>query len=295
MRLLVLADIHSNRAALEAVVMQAFDACVCVGDLVDYGPEPGPCVDWVRENALYCVRGNHDHGVAQEVEVHGSAGFRYLTGVTRPLTIAALTSQQRRFLAELPTWRMFTIAGKRFLMVHATPRDPMDEYAQADPNFWMPRLRGLDVDFLLVGHTHQPYVLQVNGTTIVNPGSVGLNRDGDPRASYAIIEDGHVQLCRVEYQIGATLTRLEEVVHDPVARDMLSDIYRGGPYIQKWRSQGRYGQLPTTSSVPAGANPQELRSSNFGKPMSECTASEHAFPANGTVSQCLDTARASTA
>lgn len=259
MRLLVLADIHGNRAALEAIVTQPFDACVCVGDLVDYGPEPGPCIDWVRENSLYCVRGNHDHGVAQEVEVQGAAGFRFLTSVTRPLTIAALAPEQRRFLAELPTWQMFTIAGKRFLMVHATPRDPMDEYAQPDPNFWAPRLQGLEVDYLLVGHTHHPYVLQVNGTTIVNPGSVGLNRDGDPRASYAIIEDGQVQLCRADYPIGATLTRLEEVVQNPVARAMLADIYQGGPYIQKWRAQGRYGQQPSSpNAANACAAPPKL-------------------------------------
>lgn len=259
MRLLVLGDIHGNRAALEAVVTQPFDACVCVGDLVDYGPEPAPCVDWVRENALYCVRGNHDHGVAQEVEVQGVSGFRYLTAATRPLTIAALSSAQRRFLAELPTWRMFTIAGRRFFMVHATPRDPLDEYAQADPEFWRPRLQGLEIDFLLVGHTHHPYVLQVNGTTIVNPGSVGLNRDGDPRASYAIIEDGQVELQRIDYPIGATLTRLEQVVQEPTARTMLADIYQGGPYVQKWRAQGRYGQ---TVSAAADCNNGHFEPSN---------------------------------
>ena len=88
MRVLVVADIHGNRAALEAI-QEPFDACVCIGDLVDYGPEPGPCVEWVRENALYCVRGNHDHGVAQDVAVSGVAGFRFLTSITRPLTVGA--------------------------------------------------------------------------------------------------------------------------------------------------------------------------------------------------------------
>ncbi|MCS7022396.1 MAG: YfcE family phosphodiesterase [Gemmataceae bacterium] len=250
MRLLVVGDIHGNWAALEAVVTEPFDACVCVGDLVDYGPEPGPCVDWIRENALYCVRGNHDHGVAQEVVVQGVSGFRYLTAVTRPLTIAALSGQQRRYLADLPTWQMFKAGGKRYMLVHATPRDPMDEYAQPDPQFWEPRLRGLEVDYLLVGHTHQPYILQVNGTTIINPGSVGLSRDGDPRASYAIIEGETVELRRVEYPVGITLTGLEARVADRTARAMLTDIYQGGPYVQKWRAQGRYG---VSAAAAAGA------------------------------------------
>ncbi len=231
MRLLVVGDIHSNWAALQSI-QEPFDACVCVGDIVDYGPEPEPCIDWVRENALYCVRGNHDHGVAQEVDVHGAAGFRYLTAVTRPLTCAAISPAQRRFLAELPTRCRFTIAGQRYYMVHATPRDPMDEYARPDPEFWRSRLQGIHADFVLVGHTHQPYVLQVNGTTIVNPGSVGLSRDGDPRASYAIIEDGQVRLCRIEYPIGATLTRLEERLADPLARAMLATVYQRGAMLK---------------------------------------------------------------
>ncbi len=237
MRILVLADIHGNRAALEAI-QEPFDACLCVGDLVDYGPEPGPCIDWVRDNALYCVRGNHDHGAAQDVSVQGATGFRFLTSVTRPLTVAMLTSRQRRFLADLPTSRMFTIGGKRFLLVHATPRDPMDEYALPDPEFWAPRIQGLNVDYVLAGHTHQPYTLRVNGTTIVNPGSVGLNRDGDPRASYAIIDDEGVQLKRIEYALEATIAVSDAVVSDVIARQMLRDIYRGGAYLGKWIRNG---------------------------------------------------------
>ena len=154
MRVLVVADIHGNRAALEAI-QEPFDACVCIGDLVDYGPEPGPCVEWVRENALYCVRGNHDHGVAQDVAVSGVAGFRFLTSITRPLTVAALTANQRRYLADLPTSRMFSIGGKTFLLVHATPRDPMDEYALPDKAFWAPRIAGLHVDYILA-RPHAP-------------------------------------------------------------------------------------------------------------------------------------------
>ena len=190
--------------------------------------------------ALYCVRGNHDHGVAQDVAVQGVAGFRYLTSVTRPLSVAALTPHQRRFLADLPTSRMFTISGKRFLLVHATPRDPMDEYATPDPAFWAPRLAGLKVDYVLTGHTHQPYTVRVNGTTVVNPGSVGLNRDGDPRAAYAVIDDNGVQLKRAEYPVGETITGVEEMVADATAREMLTEIYRGGPYLAKWMKNG-YG------------------------------------------------------
>ncbi len=233
MRILVVADIHGNRAALEAI-REPFDVCISVGDLVDYGPEPGPCIDWVRANATYSVRGNHDHGVAQNVEIQGVGGFRYLTSVTRPLSVAGITPEQRRYLADLPTSRMFTLDGKRFLLVHATPRDPMDEYAPAALDFWKPRLVGLKVDYVITGHTHQAYKLQVNGTLVVNPGSVGLSRDGDARAAYAVIDGDEVQLKRAEYPVEETLRAVEAITSDATAREMLADVFRTGAMPTKW-------------------------------------------------------------
>jgi len=236
MRILVVSDIHGNRAALEAI-REPFDVCLCLGDIVDYGPEPGPCIDWVQRNATHCVRGNHDHGVAQNVEVRGASGFRYLTAVTRPLSISQLTSDQRGYLANLPTSRMLTLDGKRFLMVHATPRDPMDEYALAEAVEWAGLLKGLKVDFVLVGHTHQLYSLVVDGITVVNPGSVGLTRNGDPRATYAIIEDGEVTLKHVDYPISQTISALDGFVKDPQAKWMLTDLYQGNGLVGRWTAE----------------------------------------------------------
>jgi putative phosphoesterase len=237
MRVLVVADIHGNRAALEAI-REPFDACLCVGDIVDYGPEPAACIDWVRANATHAVRGNHDHGVAQNVEVTGAGGFRYLTAVTRPLSVSQINPEQRRFLAALPTSRMFTLGRKRFLLIHATPRDPMDEYAPPDPDFWRARLAGLGVDYVVTGHTHQPYTLEVDGTLVVNPGSVGLSRDGDPRAAYAVIEDGQVQLKRADYPVEETLRAVEAFNPDAIAREMLGDVLRTGGMPAKWLRNG---------------------------------------------------------
>ncbi|HMF14390.1 MAG TPA: metallophosphoesterase family protein, partial [Gemmataceae bacterium] len=70
MRILLLADVHGNWPALQAI-QEPHDECVCLGDLVDYGLEPAPCIDWVRRNARHVVRGNHDHAVAQDVRVVG--------------------------------------------------------------------------------------------------------------------------------------------------------------------------------------------------------------------------------
>ena len=91
MRILLVADIHANRHALDAI-REPYDVCLCMGDLVEYGPDPKPVIDWVRANALACVRGNHDHGTGQDVPVLGQGGFKYLTMATRPGSIAKLSA-----------------------------------------------------------------------------------------------------------------------------------------------------------------------------------------------------------
>src|SRR5271169_2783094 len=108
MRILVLADIHANWAALQAI-NEPHDVCLVLGDLVDYGLEPAPCIDWVRRHATYAVRGNHDHGVAQQIKVIGKNGFKYLTAITRPLIQERIKSEDRRYLAGLPVTRMVTL------------------------------------------------------------------------------------------------------------------------------------------------------------------------------------------
>lgn len=247
MRILVVSDIHGNRAALEAI-REPHDLCVCLGDIVDYGPEPAACVEWVRANAALCVRGNHDHGVAHNIEVQGVSGFRYLTAATRTLTVKLLSPEQRRYLADLPTSVAVTLGGKRFLLVHGTPRDPMDEYALATVENWEPLLAGLSVDFVLVGHTHQLYSLDVNGITVVNPGSVGLNRNNDPRATYAVIDDGRVELKCVEYPVDETVAALGTFLpRNPLARQMLTETYRGNGLLARWAKASPPGDETTPS------------------------------------------------
>jgi putative phosphoesterase len=227
MRILLVSDIHGNRAALEAV-REECDVCLFLGDLVDYGIEPKPCIDWARRRMTHGVRGNHDHGAAQGVAAQGAAGFRYLTAQTRPITRELLDAADRRFLADLPVTRWLTLAGKRFLLVHGSPRDPLDDFAPPDVALWAERLRGVDADYVCVGHTHQQYTLRVNGTLIVNPGSVGLPRDGDPRAAYALITDAGVELRRVEYPIEEAVAAIEASPLPDQAKQMVTDIYRTG-------------------------------------------------------------------
>jgi putative phosphoesterase len=227
MRILLVADIHANWPALQAIT-EPHDVCLFLGDLVDYGLDPAPCLAWVRSNCRHAIRGNHDHGVAQNVTVSGRNGFKYLTGVTRPLSRERLTADDVRFLGRLPVSKMITLENTRFMLVHGSPRDPLDEYAPADAEFWARRLQHVEADVVCVGHTHQPYVLEVGGRLVINPGSVGQPRDGDPRASYAVIEDNKVELKRVEYPVEETVRLVQESVLPDQAKEMLTVVFRNG-------------------------------------------------------------------
>ena len=227
MRILVVSDIHANWPAL-AAIDEPHDVCLCLGDLVDYGPDPAPCVRWAMEHVDHAIRGNHDHGVAQGIPVSGESGYRYLTRVSRPLVWSALDQDERRYLLQLPLTRRVTLGGWRFLMVHATPRDPLDEYVMKDPSMWAKRLQSADADIVCVGHTHLQFNLQIDGVVVLNPGSVGQPRDGDPRAAYAIIDGNRIELKRVEYPVEETVARVEASALPERAKQLLSHCLRHG-------------------------------------------------------------------
>lgn len=232
MRILVVSDIHANWAALRAIA-EPFDACLFLGDLVDYCVEPEPCIAWVRQHAQFAIRGNHDHGVAQRVLVQGVSGFRYLTGATRNISLEKVSEPDRKYLASLPTSLSFTLNSKRFFLVHATPRDPLDEFAPSDVEFWKRRLEGIDADYVCVGHTHAQLILHVGKTTVINPGSVGLPRDGDPRAGYAIITDEGPILKRIEYPIQETIDTIRATNLPDTAKELLADVLLKGKLERK--------------------------------------------------------------
>jgi putative phosphoesterase len=227
MKILILSDIHANWPALRAI-QEPHDLCICLGDLVDYGTDPAPCIEWVNKHARYVVRGNHDHAAAQRAVTNGKNGFKFLSGITRELTWERLTKTHLRYLASLPVTRMATLDNRRFLMVHATPRDPLDEYVHNDAEQWARRLHHVGADVICVGHTHVPYVLPVGNKLVINPGSVGQPRDGDPRASYALWEDGKVTIKRVAYAIDDLVRQIESSSLPEQAKRMSIEVFRNG-------------------------------------------------------------------
>ena len=227
MRILVLADIHANWPAL-AAIQEPFDACLFVGDLVDYATEPIPCVEWVRQHATVAVRGNHDHAVAQRIPVKKESGLHRLAAATRPLHWKVLSPLQLKYLTRLPVTRHVTLDDRRFYLVHATPRDPFDEYLRDDQEAWSVRLESIEADFVLVGHTHIPLCLQLERTLVINPGSVGQPRDGDPRCAYAIIDNGRVELRRIKYNIDATIKHMRDTGIDADTLALAEAVLKSG-------------------------------------------------------------------
>ncbi len=228
MRILVLSDIHANRTALEAID-ESFDACVCLGDLVDYGTDPVPVVEWAIARTKIVVRGNHDHAVAQRVRARGGRGFRELAGLTRPLMWDQLTPRHLKYLSRMPLTRKIELDGLRMYLVHATPRDPLDEYVTTGAEGWTAHLQSLvDVDLLLTGHTHVQGLFETAAGRVLNPGSVGQPRDGDPRAAYAIIDNGRIELKRVSYDIDLAVARMRDQGVSRRIVEMNEAIWRSG-------------------------------------------------------------------
>jgi putative phosphoesterase len=252
MRILLVADIHANWPALHAVAAEKFDVCLCLGDLVDYGLDASPCIAWAREHCAHLVRGNHDHGVAQNVMVSGRNGFKFLTGVTRAVTRERLNEEELRFLSQMPVTKLVTLDNTRYLLVHASPRDPLDEYAPPDLDFWTRRLQNVDADVICIGHTHMPYVLEVGDKLVINPGSVGQSRDGDPRASFAVIEDYKVDLKRVEYPVEETVAGVLASPLPDMAKQLLVEVFRTGSPGSATIRQPPSSHQPPSSKASVG-------------------------------------------
>jgi predicted phosphodiesterase len=235
MRVLVVSDLHGNVDALERLELwrqsQApFDAVWVLGDLVDYGGDPAAAIEWTRRHATLAIRGNHDHAMATGEGCGSSPEFLGLSVATREHFRARLTADALGYLGELPLALTARIAGGvPCHLTHASPGDPLFGYLAADAadEIWREQIGAAGSPaFLFVGHTHQQFTRRVDGTTIVNPGSLGLPTDGDTRAAFAVFEAGSVQLHRVEYDVTRALARTADIALDARQRVQLDYLYR---------------------------------------------------------------------
>ena len=228
MRYLVVADIHSNMEALQAVIRHAashggFEKIWCLGDIVGYGPDPGACIDLLRSYPLAAVSGNHD---LASIDVLPLDDFNPYAKAAVLWTREQLSSEHREYLRDNPLrWE-----EESATLLHGTPRDPIWEYflpsvmSNADV---AESFQQFSTRCCLVGHSHIPFLCIEEGAQffglqegqqtllsgarcVMNPGSVGQPRDGDSRAAYALYDADAASLThhRVPYDIEATQVKI---------------------------------------------------------------------------------------
>jgi diadenosine tetraphosphatase ApaH/serine/threonine PP2A family protein phosphatase len=227
MRVAVVSDIHSNLHALEAVLTaidaEAPDELWCLGDLVGYGPRPNECCAAIAERADVCLAGNHDlavRGTVDLAEFHGEAGYaaRWTKEVLEPEWQALLDRLE-------PEGAAHGVA-----LYHGSARDPIWEYVLSDESA-LATLELAGSPLVLVGHSHVPLRIEESGDelnggvavagteleldgarTLLNPGSVGQPRDGDPRAAYLLLDldAQRASFLRVDYDIERTQREMRD-------------------------------------------------------------------------------------
>ncbi len=231
MKILVIADLHANLAALEAVTQESFDCLICLGDLVGYGPAPNEVIRFVRDRAFVAIRGNHDNALALDVDCQCSPANKALAEATLAHHRTILEGENLDWVRTLPTSAEFKLDEYRFAAFHAKPHDHLYGY-EITPDLPDDQLRGeiegVKADFILLGHTHLPMVRGIGSRVVVNPGSVGQPRDGIPEASYAIIEDGIVELKRSPYDLHRTIEALRNLPLSPEIFERLAAILEQG-------------------------------------------------------------------
>ena len=227
MRILVASDIHSNLAAFESVLRDAeaagpIDRVWCPGDIVGYGPDPLACIALLRPYSHLAVCGNHDLAAIDRIS---TSDFNPAGRTAADWTGKRLGKKERQYLDGLPQ----VAKEGEFTLVHGSLRAPVWEYLLS-PEAAQEQFRRMETAYSIIGHSHIPFVaFETAGgmprmtpllegdrvelgerRLIINPGSVGQPRDGDRRASYAVLDlEGRVlTLHRVEYDIAATQEKI---------------------------------------------------------------------------------------
>lgn len=222
MRFAVVADVHGNVEALAAVLAdircRGISQVLCAGDLVGYGPFPNEVIERIRREGIPAVIGNYDDAVARGRPMCGcafpDARARELGERSLVWTKAHTKEVNKAFLRGLPRELRFRAGPHEVLVVHGSPRF-LDEYLYEDapPDLLQEIFAAHPVDILVVGHTHKPYHRVFGGRHIINAGSAGKPKDGDPRAVYAVVDTAdqvRVTFPRVPYDVARAARAIEE-------------------------------------------------------------------------------------
>jgi predicted phosphodiesterase len=226
-RIVIFSDLHANWEALLALQQAERypEAVFCLGDIVGYGPDPKLCLDSVRASATHLIGGRHDLSVGGRDASPGEPE------ATWAHTRTVLSSADRDYLASLPTELAVEFAGTRFYLTRLAPDDTETEACML---ITMPQaqLRELfsqvEADIILLGGPHVPALRQVDHRLIVCPGSLGQPRYGVPDPTFAVWQDGRVQIHHLHYHPQDTIRKLSLLPLDPEHVQQLQSILLTG-------------------------------------------------------------------
>jgi putative phosphoesterase len=221
MKVALIGDIHANLPALEAVLAQienrSVDGIWNVGDWVGYGAFPDEVVKRLWDHEVVSIRGNYDTKVLKFPKEKKKWRKKKIPQKWLAFKWAyeQLSPEARGYLAGLPKEIRLQVAGKRVLITHGSPETTKEHVT---PETSAVRFRELaemsNADLVIFGHSHVPFARQAEGVWFINPGSVGRPDDGDPRASYAILEftptGPEVSHYRLAYDLQRTVAAIRE-------------------------------------------------------------------------------------
>lgn len=226
-RILIFSDIHANYEALSSLLEnEKYDLSIFLGDSVDYGPQPAETLDLLMGNTDIRIMGNHDRAVAFDEDCHCSLEMHDLSEYTRKEISQKFLS--REDLAKLKGFSEFEtrdIDGMRLYMTHASPNNHLYGYLFSTEAEMVCRDRNLkEFNYILVGHTH---FMMIYRNRILNPGSSGQPRDGNPMPTYALFDTDSniISFKRFKYDREKTRRKLTEVVKDPTYLQRLLPFY----------------------------------------------------------------------
>ena len=225
MRYIIFSDLHSNLEALNQFQKEietiGYDKLVCLGDIVGYGADPNPCVEWVRKNANLAIAGNHDWGAVEKTDISYFNSYAYESCLW---TRKELTVENKKFLKLLP----LDHEEDGIYWVHASPYEPQAWHYVTSKSKGKRNFNSFEAPVCFVGHSHIPFILEktsdgkVNGCVsdiwniepgkryIFNGGSLGQPRDGNPNPSFMIYDSGDkiLKIRRFEYDLNSAQEKI---------------------------------------------------------------------------------------
>lgn len=219
MAIAIISDIHGNlealSTALDYISQQGIKDIYCLGDVVGYGPNPNECIEIVRQRCKVVLMGNHDYAAIGLARIEY---FNQYAKLATYWTMERLTQENQDFLRNLP----FIYQTDSMIFVHASPSNPSHWYYILSLNDAIMEMQSFTQDICFVGHSHVPVVynrhqvlkgdlkIEPNEKYIVNVGSIGQPRDGDPRLCFVIYEPetGDLKYVRLNYDIDRTYQKI---------------------------------------------------------------------------------------